>query len=241
MPQVSIKDQLKRLVEIQAIDSEIYALRKNLLEKPLLVEGLRQKFEEKKAGLKSLEDKLKNLQVERKAKELELQVKEGDITKSNTQLFSLKTNKEYQTKLAEIESFKADKSVIEEKVILLSDETDAVAAEIDKEKKFLAEEERKYLQQKKETEDEVKALQDKLAVLDAKRKQISPEVDKVFLSRYERILENKEGLALVPVVGSACGGCFMNTPPQVINEIKMHEKLVSCEMCARILYLEEDL
>ena len=236
-----MKDQLKRLVELQALDSEIYALRKNLTEKPIFIEELKQKFETQKANLKSLEDKFKTLQVERKSKELELQAKEGDIAKANTQLFSLKTNKEYQVKLAEIENFKADKSVMEEKVLILYDEGDAICAEIEKEKKFLTEEEKKYIQQKKEIEEEVKSLQDKLAVLETKRKQIEPEIEKASLSRYERILENKEGLALVPVVGSACGGCFMNTPPQVINEIKMHERLVACEMCARILYLEEDL
>ena len=241
MPQVSIRDQLKKLVDLQVLDSEIYTLRKNLSEMPLFIEELRQKFESKKAGLKLLEDKFKTLQVERKSKELELQTKEGDITKSNTQLFSLKTNKEYQTKLAEIESFKADKSIIEEKVILLYDESDAVNAEIEKEKKFLADEEKKYLQKKTETEEDIKAFQDKLAVLETKRKQIAPEIEKAFLSLYERILENKEGLALVPVMGNACGGCFMNTPPQVINEIKMHERLVVCEMCARILYLTDDL
>jgi len=27
----------------------------------------------------------------------------------------------------------------------------------------------------------------------------------------------------------------------VINEIKMHDRLILCEMCARILYLEDDL
>jgi len=55
-----------------------------------------------------------------------------------------------------------------------------------------------------------------------------------------RILENKQGLALVPVVGSSCGGCHMNVTPQQRNAIKMNEELVFCEMCARILYLEDD-
>ena len=57
----------------------------------------------------------------------------------------------------------------------------------------------------------------------------------------EKILQNKQGLAVVPVQVSSCGGCFMNVPAQVINEMKKHENLVFCEMCARILYLEEDL
>ena len=33
----------------------------------------------------------------------------------------------------------------------------------------------------------------------------------------------------------------MNVTPQMINQIKMHERLVFCESCARILYIEDDL
>ena len=33
----------------------------------------------------------------------------------------------------------------------------------------------------------------------------------------------------------------MNVTPQMINAIKMRDRLVECEMCSRILYLEEDV
>ena len=33
----------------------------------------------------------------------------------------------------------------------------------------------------------------------------------------------------------------MSVTPQVVNEIKMLDKIVICEACARILYIEEDL
>ena len=241
MPEVSIRDQVKKLVDLQAIDSEIYRFKTDLEEKPVYIEQLKKKYEEKKAGLQALEGRLKALQVERKSQELELQVKEGDITKANIQLLQLKTNKEYQAKLVEIENIKADKSIIEEKILLLYDEGDAVSASIAKEKTFLAEEEKKYLTQKKEVDDSIREITEKLKILEMKRSQITVDVDKTNLSRYEKILKNKNGLAIVPVTGSSCGGCFMNVPQQVINEIKMHDRLIVCEMCARILYLEDDL
>ena len=33
----------------------------------------------------------------------------------------------------------------------------------------------------------------------------------------------------------------MNVPTQTINAIKMHDQLVECEICQRIMYLEDDL
>lgn len=241
MAQVSVKDQVKKLVELQAIDAEIYRFKKSLEEKPVFIEELKQKFEGQKASLKTLEDRLKTLQLNHKTQEIELQSKEGDITKTNAQLSQLKTNKEYQAKLTEIEGIKADMSIVEEKILLMYDEIDAAKAAIAKEKNVLAEEEKKFLSQKKEIEESIREIEEKVKILDMKRHQILPEVDKGSLSRYERILQNKKGLAIVPVKGNSCGGCFMNVPDQVINDIKMHDRLILCEMCARILYLEDDL
>lgn len=241
MSDVSIRTQIKKLVELQKIDFEIYNFKRELKEKPDFIAQLKEKFESNKEGLKKLDEKLKAILLDRKAKELELQAKEGDIAKANTQLLTLKTNKEYQAKLLEIEHIKADKSVIEEKILILFDDADRVNALIAQEKNKLTEEEKKFLVQKNEIDILIKELQDKLKVMETKRNQITPEINPAQLNRYERILENKDGLALVPVKNHCCSGCFMNIPEQMINEMKMHDRFISCEMCARLLYLEDDL
>ncbi len=238
---VSIRDQIKRLVDLQVLDVDIYSLRRDLKEKPDLISELKAKFESKKENLKKLEEKQKSFLLERKTKEGDLQAKEGEIAKANGQLNLLKTNKEYQAKLLEIENFKADKSVIEEKILIIFDEIDAANSALEKEKRILADEEKNFLTKKTEIDNDIKQLQERIATLQNQRNQITPEVNPAFLSRYERILENKQGLALVPVKNHACGGCYINLPEQTINEIRMHDKFVFCESCARILYLEDNL
>jgi hypothetical protein len=238
---VSIKDQIRKLIELQEVDGEIYTLKKSLEEKPVYLAELKSRFEEKKATLKGLEEKAKTILLSRKAKEGDLQAKEEATIKANGQLSQLKTNKEYQAKITEIENIKADKSIIEEQILISYDEGDKVNAEVDKEKKLLAQEETTYLGEKSKIEEEVKGLQDKIKVLQNKRHQMTPGVDPANLAIYERILGKKEGVAIVPVRGSSCGGCYMNVTPQMLNEIKMHDRFVSCESCNRILYIEEDL
>ncbi len=149
MPQVLMKDQIKKLVELQALDVDIYRFKKEVEEKPLALEELRKHFESKKASLKALEEQLKRNQVDRKGSELELQAKEGDIVKANGQLMQLKTNKEYSAKLLEIENMKADKSVFEEKILIFYDESDKINVDITKERGILAEEEKKCLANQK--------------------------------------------------------------------------------------------
>lgn len=241
MTETSVREQLKELIELQKIDAEIYSLKKELKEKPDYLAQLKEQFEAQKAGLKMLEEKYKVTQVDHKSLEVDLRGQEDAIARANAQLSQLKTNKEYTAKLSEIEGFKANRSIFEEKILLSFDVIDAIKASIDKEKAALAADEKKYLSEKKVVEDSVKILEDKVSVLTAQRNQIVPLINKAHLSRYERVLNHKAGLAIVPVKSGSCGGCYMNVPAQVINEIKMHDHLVFCEICARILYLEDDL
>ena len=241
MTQISIKDQIKKLVDLQKIDAEIYNVNTGLTEKPAVIEELRKKFEVSKTHLNQLEEKFKGIQLKRKELELEMKAREDDIAKSNIQLTQLKTNKEYQIKLNEIASIKADKSIIEEKILLSYDEADAVQAEIGKEKVSVGVEEKQYLARKKEIEDEIRLMEDRIKVLESQRKQQLPGVDRVLLNRYEKVLAHKDGLGIAPITDNSCGGCHMNVPPQTINAIKMRDQLIECEICQRIMYLEDDL
>lgn len=241
MPDTNILTQIRKLVELQKIDGQVYAVKRDLKEKPAMLKALEEHFESKKARLKDLEEKQKASLVQRKTLEGDLKAQEDAIVKTNAQLSLLKTNKEYQAKMTEIEGLKAAKSQIEEKILLSYDETDGVKTQIDQEKAVVAKEEEEYQKTKREVEATVKELQEKLAVLSAQRTRNIEGVDKSHLQRYDRVLVNKEGLAIVPLRNNVCGGCFMNIPHQVVNEIKMHEKMIYCEICARILYLEEDI
>ena len=238
---VSIKEQIKKLVELQKSDVDIYAFKRELEDKPARIVELKEKFEQKKAHLKELENKLKIIQVDQKNYELDLKQKEDLIVKGDQSLALLKTNKEYQAKLYEIENFKADQSIIEEKLLLLFDDVEDVRKKIEHEKVLVAQEEKQYLQEKKSVDDEIDVIKDRIVVLESQRNRLIPGVHPDYLKRYEKILKNKEGLAIVPIKNHACGGCFMNVTEQLVNEMRMHEQIVSCNMCARMLYLEEDI
>jgi predicted nucleic acid-binding Zn-ribbon protein len=239
--EINLQEQMKQLFGLQTVDAEIYRLRSELEEKPKLIEELQKKFEEKKANLKALEDKSKQIQLKRKEKEVELAAKEEAIKKAQTQLYQIKKNEEYQAMVREIAGLNADKSVLEENILKFFDDTDSVGKEIEKEKLVLTEEEKKFNQQKKEVDGRIREVNDRLTVLESNRNQIVPNIENKILAQYERVLKNREGLALVPVKNGACQGCFLNVPPQVINEIKLKKSLVICEACARILFLEEEL
>jgi predicted nucleic acid-binding Zn-ribbon protein len=239
LPTIDLKTQLGALVGLQAIDTEIYSLKYEKGSKPQELKAIEIAFEEKKQYVANAEKASLDLQKQRKDKELELASKEEGIKKMETQLYQLKTNKEYQAMLQQIADAKADGSIMEDKILQLLDQTDKAKKDIDKEKEKLKGEEKIFLEQKKKIEDRIKEIDDRLAQLDARRKQIVPEIEPKILAQYERILLNRDGLAIVSVRNNSCGGCNMFVPAQVINLIKMYERIITCEICNRMLYIDE--
>jgi len=236
---IDLKSQIIGLVKLQELDSEIYALKNERESKPLEIKAIEESFEAKKQSLASLEKESLELQKQRKEKELELATNAEAVKKLQSQLYSLKTNKEFQTMLQQIADTKADGSLIEEKILISFEDSDKIKAKVDQENLKLKAEEKVFLEEKKKVELRIKEIDERLSQLQSQRKQVTPGIDPKMLAEYERILSSRDGLAIVTVVDNSCGGCHMLVPPQVINLIKMYEHIVTCEVCNRIFYIAE--
>jgi predicted nucleic acid-binding Zn-ribbon protein len=235
----NLEEQIKLLVEAQGLDSHILRLERELDSIPQQLKEMDEAFKAKSASLKSIEDGLKALLLKRKEKEGELESKEGMIKKYQAQLYQVKTNKEYTALQEEINRVKADNSIIEEDIIKIFDQIDEENRKIAGEKELLKGEEGKLAEEKKRLDADAGVIREELSKLQAQRKDLVAKIDKNILSKYERILRSKDGLAVVPIAGDSCQGCFRILPPQVINEVRMKTELVVCENCTRILYVEE--
>lgn len=239
MTNADLKTQIFSLVGLQELDSEIYALGIERAGKPGEIKALEAAFELKKQDLLALEKKALDLQKQRKEKELELATNAEGVKKLNGQLFSLKTNKEFQAMQQQIADAQADGSIIEEKILILFEESDKIKVQVDSENLKLKDEEKIFCQQKNAVEIRNKQIADRLSQLDSQRLRIIPSIDPMIAQQYEKILHSKDGLAIATVKNNSCGGCHMLVPPQVINLIKMYDHIITCEVCNRILYIQE--
>lgn len=235
----NLKEQIKLLVELQGLDTQIFRLEDRLQAIPDEIARREAEFKEKSANLKRLEDELKALVVRRKEREGDLEAKEGSIKKYQQQLNQVKTNKEYSALQDEIGRVKADSSIVEEDILKIFDSIDAENKQIVKEKEFLKDEEAKFAEEKKKFNEEAAAAKAELDGLKTQRADLAAKIDKNILKKYDRIVKSKEGLAVVTIVNETCQGCFSRLPPQVVNEVKMNNELIFCDSCTRILYIEE--
>jgi hypothetical protein len=234
-----MSDQVEILKKLQAIDGELYRLRRQEEDKPRELERLAAEEAAQQERVKAAEAKLKSLQLAQKEKEVELQTREASVKKLQGQLFQLKTNKEYSAMQHEIETLRADNSLLEEAALKLFDEIDRASRERQAEQQRLAAEQERVRKERERVERELEELRGQIAQLERTRAAVLPEVPRQALATYERVLEIREGLALVPVIEASCGGCHRRLPPQVINQVYLKAELITCESCSRILYFDE--
>lgn len=235
-----MKEIITTLLQLQDLDTEIFRLKTLKKELPEELEKARVVCEDFEGRLAESKEQLKRLQLEQKEKEIELQDKEGQIAKLQLQLNQVKKNEEYTALQNEIKSTRADNSIIEEEILGIMDKVDKGKEDIEEKKKELEEQKQEVEKKKREVETELKRIEAELSQLAEKKNQVASNIDKNTLHVYENIMANKQAaLAVVPIKDTACQGCFMNVRPQLINEARLNEKLVICENCSRIMYIDE--
>ena len=232
-------DQLEILKRLQAVDGELFRLRKAQEEKPRELEQVAAKVAAQEAQLKAAEDRLKTLQLSQKEREGELQSREANVKKLQGQLFQVKTNKEYTLMQHEIDTLKADNSLLEEAILKTFDAIDEAVKDRQREQGLVAQEQARLRVERERIERELATIGEQIAQLERTRQTLLPDVPPQALTTYERVLDIREGLALVPLLNDSCGGCHRRLPPQVINQVYLKAELITCENCNRILYFDE--
>ncbi len=232
-------DQLELLKQLQVLDGQLFRLRKQQQEKPRELDRASAETAEQQGRLKTVEDRVNALQLGQKHKEMELQTREEHIKKLQSQLFQVKTNKEYTALQREIDTLKADKSTLEEGIISAFDTIEDAVKQRQEQQRRVAEQQERLRAERARIERELAEIGDQVAQLERSRQALAPEVPPPALTLYERVLRVREGLALVPLMNDSCGGCHRRLPPQVVNQVLLKADLVTCESCNRILYFDE--
>ena len=234
-----IREEIKKLIQLQELDTEIFDLQSKKETFPVRIKEMDDSLEAKRSGMKEAEDELKKTQLAKNAKETDMQAKEELIKKHDGELYQIKNNKEYQALQQEIDSIKADVSLLEEDLINLFDEIEKAQARCEEEKRIFEEEKQRIEKEKQNIKAEEKALSERLNELGAKRDDFVKTIDQGILGQYERILENRGRVALARINGEFCSECNIHLRPQTINEAKLKKKITCCESCARMLYAED--
>jgi len=239
MPSVT-QEQIAALVKLQKIEIEINSIKTQLstvdqrievLDKQLL--DFNQTIEEQKFLINELNEKYRSY-------ESDLQMHFDGIKKSEAKLASVKTNKEYQSSLKEIDDLKNINSKIEDDMIEFLDRIEEAENLLKAKTAEFSELESQMKTEKEIVQKEAEEGRQRLGNLDAEWKTFSDDIEAVILATYNRIKKNQGyKIGIVAVKDAVCQGCHMNIPPQMYNELQRGDSLKRCPMCERIIYWKD--
>ncbi|MBM4340491.1 MAG: hypothetical protein FJ110_13220 [Deltaproteobacteria bacterium] len=231
-----MREDLELLWELQKIDLDLKNINVERDRFPKEIKKLDEKQSLEKERIHKEKERLESLEKERKQKEKYLLGEQDKIKRSEGRMTEVKTNKEYQALLSEIESFKVTIGRVEEEILVVMDEIDELKKQLSKREKDIAitlekiEAEKRNIQEKME-QDEV-VWNEK-----SQRKDIlATQVESNLFKLYNMLREKRQGIGMVSVKHETCQGCFVNVPPQMFIEVQKNNSLIRCPNCNRILY-----
>lgn len=232
--------ELEALLELQRCDARLMGIQRKLDEIPKRREAMKAALDAAKAAQEAAKKELERVRLDRRAHEKEVDVVQSEATKLERQLLDVKTNKEYQAMLHEIEAAKSKRSDRETLVLECFEREETLAAQTKKAEQRIAEEERKLRAVEAELEKEGATLTQALHSIRVDRDQVRPRIPAVHLSRYDRLAKSRDSIAVAEIRKGACGACFTALTPQAMQEVRHNATVRGCESCGRILIWVEE-
>lgn len=239
MDSQEIRNQLKKMIELQTVELETGKLRSSLENVGKSLASLEREREIFENELKETQAHTTELKKAYKNYELDTQAHFSKISKSREKLQSVKTNKEYQSILKEIEDIEKKNSELEDLMLAHLDKIEASEAVLGEKTSDFALLEQDIKQRTQEIKEDEAQKHLSLNKLDDQLALISGEIQPDFMEKLKVVRNNVGILAVVPVVNAVCQGCYVNIPPQLFNELQRFDKLYYCLNCQRIIFWEE--
>lgn len=230
---------LKTVIELHELDAQIAEFNSQIDLLPKEIATLETQLNQFIHDHEERKARLAQNQRERKDIEAEVQSVRAKITKHKDQLYEVKTNEQYKAMLKEIAGEEAKVGSFEDQILEKMVEAEELekhirdaASRLDSEKARVAEEVR-----------QLQALRqvdiDKRDSLQSQREAGASSIEASLLAQYERLRRGKRGLAVAPVENGLCAACNVMLRPQLFNEVRTNESVMTCENCGRILYFPD--
>jgi hypothetical protein len=230
-----LKDDLKILIKVQELDSKIAAFEQQKQAIPRMLDSQKEALKNRQDELEAAKKKLEEFQKEKKMQEIEFETKNAELKKLQSQLFSVKTNKEYSAIQHEVAHIKDQAGMFEEEIIKKMFDEDEIRKNIAGIKGEIQKEENRLKDIERECGVEAAKIDQEMNAVILEKDAMTKQVDAQTLAIYENIRNKVSGIGIVEIDSGSCSGCFISLRPQLLIETKKNENLVFCENCGRIL------
>lgn len=239
--EVLMLPDLELMLNLQVIDYDLGELERSKEYLPDMMGNLTREIEEAKGLIDTAETTLEQEKVSQKTLELDVKTKEADLQRLQQQMMTIKTNREYDALVAEIDAIKAGISTNETALLQTMERIAKLEAEIPDLKGKYEQTEENNRKQLEVLQEKVDSIGSKVDEKMAERNGVVKQISRGSFSVYERVRRGKGGGAVVVTVKKrACSGCHAALTPRRVQEIRKSDRILTCDNCGRILYWDND-
>ena len=230
-------DKLRTLQEILSLKFQVQKAIEEipgaLATRTELLNRLKKGYIDKSKNLNDLIDSTKKLRTNAIEAEAERE-------KFEKQMDLIQTQREYEALDKEIRGAGEREQELRRNLQREEQLVEEMKVKLEKEEMMIKKQEEEVEAEQGHIQQEVDSKQKELKKLETREKKITPGLDEDILFKFARIIKNKSGLGIVPIVDGVCSGCHMMLPGQFVNDIRSGQEIMFCPNCSRIIFFQDE-
>jgi predicted nucleic acid-binding Zn-ribbon protein len=230
-----MSEELDHLWALKDLDERANVLKAALKRFPEQRATLERAVAEQSAKLERHKSHAGANQMKRRELEREIEALTTQERKFLGQTSAVKKNEEYRALLDEIAGVKRKRSDLETEVLMTFEADERLSGDRAAAERALQSAQREAAERTKQIDAEENADRARLEAIEARRATHIGALPPATRARYERIAQSRDGRAVMAILKGACGGCFRNQPPQLLQDARRRDRLLVCEGCGRLL------
>ena len=235
-----MNQNLSPLIELQKLDLRIMEISDQRRRIPERLQAVETPLREAKQSLQDTSAAMESSVKERRAHEKDVEAQDAHTDKMRARLSELKTNKEYQAHLFELQMANKKKSEIEDRVLACMEKIEQLQQAAKEAQDKVRAAEQVFTKEKQVLDELSNRLAAELAELELQHRDRSANVEPALLARYAKLKASRKDQPLAAIKGGMCAGCRLQIPPQLVAEVKRSQDLHTCPYCHRMLYWDGD-
>ena len=227
---------LQPLIQLHFLDREIAVLNSRLTQIPIHMKEVDRKLERAQRHVQEKQNLIAENQKKRRELEGDLALIETKRNKYKEQLDGVKTNKEYTGLQHEIEMVSQAIRAMEDQILTHMEEAETIKTQLEEAERTKEREEKVLLEEKAVIQAEADRLEQEMNELRNKRQHWLSQIPPPIVEEYENLAGHRKGIALAEARDAICMECQMRIRPQLFQEIRRNDTIITCENCSRILF-----
>ena len=228
--------ELDRLIRLQQLETTADDARRRIADHPDRIQALDARLQSARDVVSGVKARLAAAQETRRAEEKEVSSVQTRLARYKDQLLEVKTNREYQAMLHEIEAAQTDIRTREDRILDVMMQSDELTADVKKGEAELKNAEKEIAAERAVLDKTITALQAELDATASARAALVAQIDRAALSIFETTAKGRKGVAVAEARDGLCTICHVRLRPQMFNEVRKNESIIQCDSCRRILY-----